>query len=145
MSPDRAPVEHHIVSVVHHIDRKRWSELREVFADQVETDYTSLFGGAPATQSADDLIANWRKNLGPVTTQHLLGPIDVQLEGDRAYAACHVRAMHYAPEAKSGAEWEVLGHYRFELRRTERGFRIVHMTLETFHQIGNRKLLQEAQ
>jgi hypothetical protein len=145
MSADRESVEHQVVSVVHHIDRKRWQELREVFADTVTTDYSSLFGGAAVEQPADSLIAMWRQNLGVVTTQHLLGPIDTRVSGDRATAVCHVRALHYAPKAKSGTEWEVLGHYIFELARAAGSFRVCKLTLETFYQSGNRSLLQEAQ
>jgi hypothetical protein len=144
MSTDRESVEHQVVGLVHQIDHKRWRELRALFADTVRTDYTSLFGGSPVEQSIDSLIEIWRKSLETVTTQHLLGSIDSQVYGDRATAACHVRALHYAPKAKSGTEWEVLGHYLFELARVADGFRITKVTLETFHQTGNRALLAEA-
>ena len=141
-----AEVERTVRSVVHHIDRKRWAELREAFGTEVLTDYTSLFGGAPVRQAAELLIDTWRGALGAVVTQHLLGPIDVQLSAaDSARASCHVRALHYSPRGLSGCEWEVLGHYLFELRRDAGAFRIVGMTLETFHQTGNRQLLSEAQ
>lgn len=142
---DREQIERQVVGVVHHIDRKRWTELRALFADEVTTDYVSLFGGTVQQQAGDALIATWKTVLANVVTQHLLGPIDVELSGDRATASCHVRAMHYAAAAKGGKEWEVLGHYRFQLQRTSAGFRIAGMTLETFHQTGNKNLLQEAQ
>lgn len=140
-----AEVERAVRSVVHHIDRKRWRELRGAFGANVLTDYTSLFGGEPVRQAADLLIETWRGALGSVVTQHLLGPIDVQLTAaDRAHAACHVRALHYAEHATSGSEWEVMGHYQFELQQEAGAFVIVSMTLETFHQTGNRQLLTEA-
>jgi len=144
MSTDREQIEHAVLGVVHHIDHKRWRELRACFADQVTTDYTSLFGGSPATQPANALIALWRETLSAVTTQHLLGPVALTLTGDRAEASCHVRAMHHAPAARSGSDWEVLGHYHFELARSGDTFNITHLTLSTFHQLGNRNLLQEA-
>ena len=46
-----------VTGVAHHIDAKRWAELRALYADEVRTDYTSLFGGEPQTQSGDALIA----------------------------------------------------------------------------------------
>jgi hypothetical protein len=144
MSEDRESVEHRVVGVVHHIDHKQWSELRQLFADTVTSDYVSLFGGSPVEQPADSLVDMWRQNLGAVTTQHLLGPLDTHVTGDRATSVCHVRALHYAAKAKSGTEWEVLGHYVFELSRVAGGFRITKLTLETFHQRGNRALMQEA-
>ena len=133
-----------VAGVAHHIDAKRWPELRALFAAEVETDYTSLFGGAPERQSGDALVARWQGLLGPVACQHLLGPIVVALESDTATARCHVRAMHDVPAAPSGPHWELLGHYVFELRRQEDGFLITKMKLEGLLQTGNLKLLAEA-
>lgn len=134
-----------IVRVAHHIDRKDWAELRSLYADEVETDYTSLFGGTPQRQRGDDLIDGWRRALAPVSTQHLLGPIDVEVAGSIASAQCHVRAWHHARGAASGDEWVVGGHYIFGLARTGETWRITTMTLETLHQSGNAKLLQEVE
>lgn len=132
-----------ITGLVHRTDAKRWAALRELFAPQVTTDYTSLFGGTPQTQASEALVESWRGALAHVTTQHLLGPIHVRLEGDSATATCHVRAMHFAKGASGGEHWEVLGHYVFALGRSPDGFRIQHMTLQTLLQIGNRNLLAE--
>jgi hypothetical protein len=142
---DQVPLIQAVVArVAHHIDGKRWDDLRRLYADEVETDYTSLFGGSPQRQRGDDLIAGWRGVLGRVSTQHLLGPIDVTVDLDSATADCHVRAWHLAPGAPGGEEWVVAGHYRFGLVRADRVWRIAFMKLETLHQTGNRNLLAEA-
>jgi hypothetical protein len=133
-----------VTGVVHHIDAKRWSELRALYADEVQTDYTSLFGGAPQRQTGDALIGGWRGVLEKVGTHHLLGPITVELDGAGAIAHCHVRALHHAPGAPGGETWEVLGHYIFMLQNAGPGWKITEMKLETLHQIGNAKLLAEA-
>jgi hypothetical protein len=49
-----------VARVAHYIDAKQWQALRDLFALEVETDYTSLFGGTPLRQSGDALIARWR-------------------------------------------------------------------------------------
>jgi len=133
-----------VANVAHHIDGKRWADLRTLFAATVATDYTSLFGGTPQKQSGDDLIAGWRGALQNVATQHLLGPIEVRSTGDEATAHCHVRAIHYAPKAPGGEHWEVLGHYVFDLALEGQGWKIGGMKLETLMQTGNVKLLAEA-
>jgi hypothetical protein len=133
-----------VAGVAHHIDSKRWAELRALYADDVLTDYTSLFGGEPQTQSGDALIAGWSGVLETVATQHLLGPIVVEFDGPRATARCHVRALHHAAGAPGGELWEVLGHYVFTLSRGSAGWTISGMTLETFAQTGNTRLLAEA-
>lgn len=134
-----------VVCVSHYIDHKRWPELRVLFASEVRSDYTSLFGGSPQTQTGDALVEGWRGMLGKVGTQHLLGPIDVLVTGSAARASCHVRALHHAPDAPGGPTWEVLGHYEFELRRAASAWTVTALTLETFVQTGNTKLLAEAQ
>ena len=133
-----------VANVAHYIDAKRWQELRALYAEQVRTDYTSLFGGEPQSQAGDALIEGWRGVLAKVRTQHLLGPINVALTDSSATARCHVRAYHLAPGAPSGESWEVLGHYVFELRRDASGWKIGGMKLETLLQTGNQKLLLEA-
>ena len=133
-----------VVRVTHHIDFKRWPELRALYSTEVHTDYTSLFGGEPLKQSGDALIESWRRALARVTTQHQLGPVDVRLDGARAQAFCQVRALHYAQGAPGGEYWEVLGHYTFELVHSEDGWRIDVMKLATFLQTGNTKILAES-
>jgi hypothetical protein len=133
-----------VVRITHHVDFKEWAELRSLYAAEVQVDYTSLFGGEPARQRADALIEGWRVALGPVATQHQLGPIDVALAGDRATARCQVRALHHVPRAPSGEYWEVLGHYIIGLNRGDAGWNIDAMTLKAFIQTGNPRLLAEA-
>lgn len=134
-----------IAEVPHRIDGKRWPELRALYADAVSTDYRSLFGGEVQRQSGDALIESWRQLLTPVTTQHLLGPIVVSLDGERAQARCHVRGYHWVEKAPGGPEWMVAGHYEFELVRSGTAWKIEQMTLLASYQTGNRQLLQQAQ
>src|SRR6476620_5644961 len=100
-----------VTRVAHGIDGHHWPALRAQFADDVQTDYTSLFGGTPQDQRADDLMNAWRNLLGAIVTQHLLGPIDVELRGDVARAECHLRAYHVKKGAPGGDDWMLAGHY----------------------------------
>jgi SnoaL-like domain len=130
-----------VMAVAHDIDSRKWNELQELFAPTVAVDYTSLFGGAVSQSKAAELVGGWRTALEGVTTQHLLGPIDVRIRGDAADARCHVRALHYRASARDGDTWEVLGHYVFALALQRRAWRITAMRLDTYHQLGNRSLL----
>src|SRR5262245_32156085 len=143
-SSDRVAIENTVTGVAHCIDRKAWRELRELFADKVRTDYTSLFGGKPQEQAGDALIDAWRKLLTKVVTQHLLGPITLSIEGASATAHCHVRGYHFVKGAAGGDEWMVAGHYVMELAKAATAWRIRSLTLETFYQTGNMKLLEVA-
>ncbi len=141
---DRDRINSIVARVAHHIDRKQWTELRSLFADEVEADWTSLFGGTPQRQRADDLVAGWRSALAAVSTQHLLGPIDADVAGQSATAECHVRAWHVLEGAPGGDEWVVGGHYVFALTRAGEVWKIAGMKLETLQQSGNLNLLEEA-
>ena len=131
-----------VARVAHTIDGRRWAELRALFAEEVQTDYTSLFGGEIQEQRGDDLIAAWRDLLGSVVTQHFLGPVEVEAATQVARAQCHVRAYHVKKGTPGGEEWMVAGHYVFELQRFVSGWAIRKMKLEAIHQTGNLKLLQ---
>jgi hypothetical protein len=125
------------VRVVHEIDAKRWAAVRDLFADEVDTDYTSLFGGTPQRQKADELVGGWRTMLGSVSTQHLLGPLEVTISGDDVTARCHVQASH----RRQDEEWIVLGHYEFGLSSTGGGWRIDRLKLTTFYERGSRRVV----
>ena len=135
-----------VARVAHYIDGRRWKELRALFADEVETDYTSLFGGEVQKQSADALVLEgWQTLLSPLdATHHLLGPIDVEVKRKTATAECHVHAYHLASSAKSGPDWTLAGHYDFTLHRNYGGWKIEKLVLQTSYQTGNRQLLSEA-
>jgi 3-phenylpropionate/cinnamic acid dioxygenase small subunit len=139
-------VESVVVRVAHFIDARRWTELAALFADEVETDYTSLFGGHVQKQPSSELVlGGWQKLLAPLErTQHLLGPIDVVTRDDRATAECHVRAYHRSRRGAEGDEWMVAGHYVFELAKVGGTWKIQKLTLNAYYQTGNTKLLQEA-
>lgn len=140
-----AVVRRVVTAVVHEVDARRWHELQALFADPVTTDYTSLFGGEVQRQPPGALVAGWRGALTPLqATQHMLGPIDVEVRGDAARARCHVRGYHWAPGAPGGPEWMVAGHYAFELSLQGGTWRITSLTLRTAYQTGNARLLQEA-
>src|SRR6187402_2577668 len=101
-SADR--VQKSVTEMTHCLDAKQWDALRALYADEVETDYRSL-GGQAQTETADALIARWRVSLSQVATQHLLGPVVVELNGERALAECHVRASHFARGLPGGELW----------------------------------------
>lgn len=141
---DRESIAATVVDVAHFIDHKQWRELRDLYADTVQMDYTSLFGGEVQEQRGDALIEAWRRLLTPIVTQHLLGPIAVEINGASATARCHVRGYHHAKGTPAGEDWMVAGHYVFHLGKDGSMWKIRAMKLETFYQTGNTKLLEVA-
>jgi hypothetical protein len=122
-----------LTNMLHAIDARDFESVRAAFAEQVRTDYTSLWGGEPATVAIDDLLSGWQELVdGLDATQHLTGPI-VTVDG-RLHT--HVRARHW----QDGESWTVFGHY---IAVVVDG-RIAELTLRTYQVEGNRDIPDRA-
>ncbi|HLL82754.1 MAG TPA: nuclear transport factor 2 family protein [Longimicrobium sp.] len=143
---DRQAVADVVAHVALDADAREWAALRSRFADRVEVDYSSLTGQPAATVDADALMAGWSALLpGFDATQHLLGPVVVEVDGDRATAHTHVRATHRIAGAAGGELWVVGGRYTYGLVRTPSGWRVASTRLELAYQEGNTGLAAMAQ
>jgi fermentation-respiration switch protein FrsA (DUF1100 family) len=139
---DRQAVSDAITALLHAIDRRDWSGVRAALADQVATDYTSLFGGSPRTQSAAELIEGWRGLLpGFDATQHLTGPVVADVSGDTARASCAVTAIHRMAQN----HWTVSGHYDIQLIRAARTWAIRAIVFDNVLVVGDATLPEKAQ
>jgi fermentation-respiration switch protein FrsA (DUF1100 family) len=123
------------------VDSLDWSGVRDVLHDRIHTDYTSLFGGSPGTQSAEELIAAWQGLLpGFDATQHVAGPVIAHIGGAKATARCAVTAVHRI----GTAFWTVGGHYALECVRNSRGWAINSLTLHTAFVEGDPQVADKA-
>jgi SnoaL-like domain len=114
MLADRQAISDTISALLDAIDRRDWTSARSRLAPKVRTDYTSLFGGSPRTQSDAELIEGWRALVpGFDATQHLTGHILADISGDTAQVRCAVTAIHCIGRD----QWTPSGHYEMELMR----------------------------
>ena len=126
------PVET-VVRFFHDVDRRDWDAVRAALADDVGTDYTSLFGGEAEEVAAGDLVARWRGLLpGFDATQHLLGPLTpaAGVAADVVRLECNVRGYHRL----GGAEWMVAGRYEIGVADPGATPRIAAITLHTSYE-----------
>ena len=128
--------------MLHGVDTLDWATVRACFAERVDVDYTSLWGGEPATVAIDDIIADWSElATGFDATQHLTGPLAVTSESDREMTcATTVRAYHHVVEAGSASTWMVSGRYDIRLERDPDGWRIAAIALHLAYEDGDRRL-----
>jgi SnoaL-like protein len=125
-------------SMLHAIDAKDWTGVRATFADQVDIDYSSLFGAPAGRTSANDLVGGWQRFAGGFdATQHITGPVLVTGVAGGAEADTHVRAYHYVKGEPGGEVWMVAGHYEARLAPSAGGWKIAGITLHVFYQEGN--------
>jgi len=124
--------------MLHAFDAKNWREVRQAFADDVDVDYSSLFGVAAARTTADELVGGWERFASVFTaTQHITGPFVVMPRGDGVQARTHVRAHHQMRGVSGGEIWTVAGHYEIQLMPVGDGWKISGITLRVFYQEGN--------
>jgi len=144
-APGAQHVRQVIVGVVENVDVRRWESLRDVFAESVFVDYTSLFGGSARNYTAAELVDNWRQLLESFSmTRHVLGPIVVDGNEAEVQARCPVRIYHFLRDAPGGQEWVVVGQFVFTLAKESGTWRIQRIVLDVQSQEGNTNLLVEA-
>ncbi|MCP1470384.1 ketosteroid isomerase-like protein [Sphingobium sp. OAS761] len=104
------------------LDRKQWDRLGDVFASDVVFDYGS--GRDEAGMAA--LTDNMRRFLDRCGgTQHLLGSILVDVDGDRAVSRAYVQARHQRIGDAAGPIFDSNGEYVDRWERRTDGWRIV--------------------
>lgn len=142
---DRLAVVETCTRMAWHADQREWDALREVFAERVLLDYTSLQGGEPATVPRDQLVESWAGLLGKLAaTQHLVTNHLVTLSGDTAACTAAFQATHLLPNAHGDPIWTLGGSYRFELVRDGEGWRISALTMTATWASGNQQIMSLA-
>lgn len=118
---DRERIERAVRKLARAADGREWTAVRDLFAEEVDVDYTSVSGGQPARIKADALVEGWQRGLGAfASTKHDFSDIAVQVDGDRATVTFTGQATHLKPD---GSRWNCGGDYVYQFVRTERGWR----------------------
>jgi len=106
-------------------DSKKFDALDEVFAQDVVFDYGSgrLESGLAALRA---LLSRHLDRCGG--TQHLIGSIAVDIDGDAAVSRAYVQARHQRVGDYVGPIFDSNGEYLDRWERRPDGWRIVHRT-----------------
>ncbi len=126
-------------------DNRDWPGIKQVFADEVFLDYTSMSGGEPSLLKAEQVIDGWRGLLpGFDKTHHQIGNFLVKIRGRSATAFCYGTASHYLANESNNDLWTVVGSYEFELAYIRKAWRITKMKFNMKYADGNPELPQMA-
>ena len=136
---DPAAITRSITDIAAGADRHDWPRVRAAFADAVTVDYTSLWGGAPATMPADDLIGQWSGFLpGFESTHHMVTNHTVSsLSQTSATAQADFTATHRIGEAL----WVLGGRYEYVLEPAGERWVVREMTMTALWETGDRGLV----
>jgi ketosteroid isomerase-like protein len=123
------------------VDKRDWDAVARVFTPDVVIDYNT---GAHLVgpDAMVDLIRRSLDRAGP--SQHLVGNLVIDLDGDRASATCYVRTFiagaSDGPDADSA--YENFAVYYDEVVRTTNGWRVAQRRAEIVHERGNRPVFR---
>lgn len=142
LTQDEAKIKSNINSFSALADQGAYQHLGRLFAPELVVDYTSLWGGEPATTTNVELMKQWAGFLpGFDTTFHELSNLDVTVKGDSAVATVDFTASHWLGEK---GFWSVSGSYEFKLNRAGENWVINSLKLNYKDEAGNRDVLGEA-
>ncbi|MEM1129306.1 MAG: nuclear transport factor 2 family protein [Pseudomonadota bacterium] len=139
---DETEITRSITDIAAGADRHDWERVRTAFADTVTTDYTSLWGGEPATQPADDFVSGWAAFLpGFDSTHHMVTNHAVTwLEGASATAQADFTATHRLGDAL----WVLGGRYDYGLQNIGGRWKVTSLTMTALWESGDRGLVATA-
>ena len=128
-----------VTAVAAGADRHDWARVRAAFADTVELDYSSLWGGDSASMNADDLVAQWSSFLpGFDETLHLVTNHTItDYDGETATLEADFQANHRI----DSATWVLTGHYDYALVKTDARWVVTSLTMTWTHESGDRGLV----
>lgn len=120
------------------IDRRRWDDFADCFADEI--DVNTIRTGEWVHFERSALIDVLQRAFASYTaTQHLSANHQVTVDGDAAVVWSTLNATHYVAGAADGEYQQQVGYYEYHLIR-DRGWRISRIQQHPLWQRGNQEL-----
>lgn len=116
------------------LDEQDWAGLQQVFTAEAVAHYTGV-GDFYGREAIIAVVRDFLEGCG--STQHLLGNVRIQVNGDQATAQCYLQATHAGLGAYLGQTMTVWGEYSDRLERRAEGWRIVERRLKIQHVTGD--------
>lgn len=139
MHDDRREIEAVLMRYAQLLDTKRYARLIEVFTPEATAHYVGM-AECKGVESIIGLVSGVLDRCG--NTQHLLGNVQIDVQGDKATSSCYLQAIHVGLGDYSDRLLIVWGEYRDQLVRTPAGWRISYRELTTLHSQGDIGLAQ---
>jgi len=136
---DRQEIEAVLYRYAMCLDTKQYARLTEVFTPEASADYVGV-GECRGLDSIIGLVSGVLDQCG--NTQHLLGNVQIDLQGDKATSRCYLQAIHAGLGDYADQLMIVWGEYRDRLVKTPAGWRISYRELVTLHAQGDIGLQQ---
>lgn len=140
-TPDEAAIQTIVESVANLADTENFESLEQLYAEEVEVDYTSAFGGEAELKSPQALMTQWASTLpGFDRTRHEISNIETEVQGNTATATAEVTANHYLEEMF----WQITGSYEYGLVKEDGQWTIDKMIFIAESERGSRDIINKA-
>lgn len=107
--------------------------LASAFDETISVDYPTgtKASDIPGSSMAQGIAGNFIQN--SITTQHYMNVYEIKIDGDTATALVYLRATHKKPDVDF---WILAGYYENSYVRTEDGWKIKTVKLNTVYEEG---------
>ncbi|MGL5942423.1 MAG: nuclear transport factor 2 family protein [Waterburya sp.] len=140
-TPDEAAIETIVESVANLADKGNFDSLEKLYAEEIQVDYTSAFGGEVELKSPQGLMTQWAGSLpGFDRTRHEISNIETEVKGNTATATADVVANHYLNKML----WQIAGSYEYGLVKEDGEWTIDKMTFIAESEQGDRAIINQA-
>ncbi|PND55462.1 DUF4440 domain-containing protein [Mycobacterium sp. ENV421] len=110
-------IERALIHFARAMDDRDWSVMSEILEVDAEADFGT--GRVAGSAAIIELIRGYLDNCGP--TQHLLGNVVVDVDGDVATSRAYIHDVHLNATADPAVRFYTLGDYHDTWRRTGDG------------------------
>ncbi|MFB7860165.1 nuclear transport factor 2 family protein [Rhodococcus qingshengii] len=137
---DEREIYRKVVRIARAMDERDWSSIEMLMVP----DATGDFGNGKLTSAADiiALLQSFLDECGP--TQHLIGNVLIEVDGDTATSMSYVADMHLGTGDLEGQFFRTLGDYRDSWSRTASGWMLTRRHKLHTGTMGNIDVLSHA-
>lgn len=140
--PDIASDERRILNTLSEfprvVDRNAWDRIGEVFAEDLSFNY----GDGREQQGLAALLAQFRSFHDRCSAmQHLIGSVQLELDGDSAVTRAYVQARHQGAGDYAQSFYDTHGEYTDQWARRPEGWRIVRRDAHWVLSVGEPRVL----
>lgn len=134
---DERAIQHQLFAVARAMDDRDWGLLDQVMVE----DATADLGLGPITGRANIVafIRTFLDDCGP--TQHMLGNIVIEIDGDNAKSFAYVDDRHAGAGDKKGMSFASVGDYSDTWRRVDGKWWLIHRLKRNHAHIGKIEVL----
>lgn len=139
---DRLEIQDVVHQLVHGFDRRDWTNVHTLLADEVVSDYMAMLGGTAVTRTATEQVLFYRDHLDHLdATMHAATKLLIDLDGDTATASVNMLTWLRRETATGGPMWSNGAAGEIRLKRSDSQWLISRITVQPTWAEGNQGVL----